>query len=62
MPKKVVTNAKRYFCFTINRPTADDDKQLRNLCADDNIGYLCYGREGKDKTPHYQGYLEFANP
>ncbi len=62
MPKAKVTNAKRYFCFTINNPGDDDDKQLRNLCADDNITYLCYGREGKDKTAHYQGYLEFAKP
>lgn len=62
MPKVERTNAKRYFCFTINRPTDDDDKQLSDLCTDANIIYLCYGREGKDKTPHYQGYLELAKP
>lgn len=62
MPKVPRTNAKRYFCFTINNPTNDDDKQLSDLCSDANTRYLCYGREGKDKTPHYQGYVEFVKP
>ncbi|AXH72092.1 MAG: putative viral replication protein [Circoviridae sp.] len=62
MPKSRVGNAKRYYCFTINNPTDNDDKQLRNLCSSDNVSYLCYGREGKDKTVHYQGYVELTKP
>ena len=58
-----INNAKRYFCFTINNPSSDDDKQLDNLCSNDNVRYLCYGREmGESKTPHYQGYVEFLKP
>jgi len=61
MPKSFTTNAQRYFCFTINNPTNDDDKQLDNLLS--SISYLCYGREqGKDNTPHYQGYVELNEP
>lgn len=61
MPKVITTNAKRYFCFTINNPTNDDDKQLTNLLP--SIAYLCYGREqGKDGTPHYQAYVELDAP
>lgn len=56
-------NAKRYFCFTINNPTSDDDKQLVDLCSSTNVRYLCYGREtGESNTPHYQGYVEFLKP
>ncbi|GAC77873.1 replication protein, partial [uncultured marine virus] len=62
MPKSQVGNAKRFYCFTINNPTDNDDKQLNDLCHNDNLNYLCYGREGQDKTAHYQGYLELHNP
>lgn len=62
MPKPKVGNAKRYYCFTINNPTDNDDKQLRNLCSSDIVSYLCYGREGQDKTVHYQGYVELTKP
>lgn len=62
MPKAKVSNAKRYFCWTINNPTNNDDKQLRNLCTDNLVDYLCYGRENEDKTYHYQGYVELSKP
>ncbi len=53
----------RFFCFTINNPTADDDKQLTDLTSD--VDYLVYAEEHFDtpgETPHYQGYVEFSNP
>jgi len=63
MSHSKLNNAKRYFCFTINNPTAADDKQLANLCSSSNVRYLCYGREtGESNTPHYQGYVEFLKP
>lgn len=52
----------RYQCFTINNPTDNDDKQLCDLIANTRCVYLCYGREGADKTAHYQGYIEFTKP
>jgi hypothetical protein len=58
---KVYTNAKRYFCWTINNPTADDDKQLTDLCDNSLCNYLCYGKENVS-TPHYQGYVELTSP
>ena len=60
MPSKS-TNAKRYFCWTINNPTADDDKQLSYLCNLPECLYLCYGKENVS-TPHYQGYVELSSP
>lgn len=61
MPHLLVKHAKRYFCWTVNNPTADDDKQLVDLTSNDNVRYLCYGRENAG-TPHYQGYVEFLKP
>ena len=53
--------SSRWWCWTINNPTADDDKQLTDLCNNDNCLYLCYGKE-KVNTPHYQGYVELNKP
>ena len=63
MPKARPKNASRYWCFTINNPTDDDDQQLANLVSDDICNYLCYGREkGEEQTPHYQAYIELTRP
>jgi len=48
--------AKRW-CFTLNNPTADDDK-----CEDWDplTKYMIVGQEvGEEGTPHWQGYVEF---
>lgn len=59
----MTNDPKRYFCFTINHPTPDDDKQLLDLSSDTQ--YMCYGKEHfqtEGATPHYQGYLELSKP
>lgn len=53
----------RWYCFTINHPTADDDQQLIDIAR--NCTYLVYGKEHFETeglTPHYQGYLELPKP
>jgi len=53
----------RWYCFTINNPTDDDDKQLVELSS--HSRYLIYAQEHFEKenaTPHYQGYVEFDKP
>lgn len=51
----------KFYCFTINNPTSDDDKQLADLAP--TVGYLVYGREtGESDTFHYQGYVELTKP
>lgn len=63
MPKAAPTNGSRFWCFTLNNPKPDDDKQLSDLCASPLVRYLCYGREkGVNETPHYQAYVELTHP
>lgn len=49
----------RSYVFTINNYTADDLDSVIALDAK----YLCFGfEEGKEGTPHIQGYVQFPNP
>lgn len=51
----------KYYCFTVNNPSSDDDKQLSDLSA--ITKYLIFGREkGESDTLHYQGYVELFKP
>lgn len=52
----------KYWCFTINNPTEDDESLCRGLFGS-NAQYLVFGREeGEEKqTRHLQGYVEFVN-
>lgn len=51
----------RGYVFTINNPNGWDDADLEK--AKDASSYLVYGKEvGENGTPHYQGYIRFANP
>jgi len=46
----------RFWVFTINNPSAEEEKQLQEQ---DFTSYIVYGREiGDSGTPHLQGYLE----
>ncbi|AJP36452.1 replication-associated protein [Avon-Heathcote Estuary associated circular virus 21] len=63
MPKARPSNGSRFWCFTINNPTDDDNQQLADLMSNDLCTYLCYGREtGESETPHYQAYIELLVP
>lgn len=47
----------RHYCFTINNPTEEDNKQLNEI----ECKYLVWGEEvGENNTPHYQGYIEMT--
>lgn len=63
MPKNHVNefSPSKYYCFTVNNPTDNDDQQLADLSS--SVSYLSYGREkGEGGTPHYQGYVELHKP
>ena len=63
MPKSHVNefSPSKYYCFTVNNPTDNDDQQLADLSS--SVSYLTYGREkGESGTPHYQGYVELHKP
>lgn len=52
----------RYWCFTINNPTEDEESRLHTLVTDnEDVTYVGWGKEvGESGTPHFQGYLELA--
>lgn len=54
------TNKKsRDWCFTINNPTEDDWRQMKEI----ECRYICYAPEiGDNGTPHIQGYVMFNSP
>lgn len=53
-----LNSRSKYFCFTLNNYTAEDESRLASL----DCSYVIYGREvGEGGTPHLQGYVEFAS-
>lgn len=59
MPINLRNVEGRYWCFTINNPTPQDEINLDTLRNESS--YLVYQLEqGKSETPHYQGYVEFS--
>lgn len=52
----------RAWCFTTNNPT-DESRLTDDFCSENKVSYAIYSRErGKSGTPHFQGYVYFANP
>ncbi len=55
----------KYWCFTLNNYTDEEEANLRGLAdvGGNGILYVCFGKEtgSAEATPHLQGYLEFAN-
>lgn len=55
-----MTDKHRSYAFVVNNYTVDDSERLTMLSKD--CKYLIVGEEGAERTPHYQGYVQFANP
>lgn len=50
----------KYFVFTLNNYTEEDEQRLQALPDNGTCSYIVYGREvGNNGTPHLQGYAEF---
>lgn len=59
-PRKKEPPRTRKWCFTINNPTDDDNKQVDALISPHKY---CVGQEiGENGTPHIQGYVHLTNP
>jgi hypothetical protein len=53
------TSMSKYWCFTLNNPTADEGNKLFRLQEEAEITYACIGfEEGEEGTEHLQGYVE----
>jgi hypothetical protein len=52
----------KYFCLTLNNYSEDDYNFFSHLHSTNNkITYIVCGKEGKDKTPHLQMYVELKS-
>lgn len=49
----------KYWCFTVNNYTTEDEQSLKSLFLHGKCTYLVFQREeGESGTPHLQGYIE----
>lgn len=56
-----MTRSAKNYCFTINNPTEEDTRKLKDAEDPEIVSYLCYGKErGESGTPHYQGFISFV--
>lgn len=64
MANRSSSRKSRSYCFTINNPTDDERRQLRELAQHDRVRYIVCGNEigGESGLPHIQGYVYFSNP
>lgn len=54
-------NGAKYWVFTLNNYTADDESRIAAYIGDEALQYICYGREeGESGTPHLQGYIQLS--
>lgn len=49
------------YCFTWNNYTDETEEYLHTVYEEQNVQYMCYGREiaPTTGTPHLQGYIKF---
>lgn len=63
MPRSYNAQAEsKYWCFTLNNPTPEDDNTLDFEAWPTKPTFAIYNLEiGENQTPHYQGYLELPH-
>lgn len=48
----------KFWCFTLNNPTEDEEQRVTDFCSSRHVVYGVFGREtGESGTPHLQGYV-----
>jgi len=53
----VRAQSAKHWCFTINNPTEQDEKDMQQLVASKTAYFVAGDEKGADGTPHVQGYL-----
>lgn len=58
-----LTRKSKYWCFTINNYSDEDEKEINLLAQGEEVSYCIFGREigAREETPHLQGYVEFVS-
>lgn len=63
MPGEPTCTTFKTMCFTLNNPTIEEEKSIKSFFESDKILRAVFQKEeGKEKTPHFQGYFALNSP